>query len=86
MLAKRYALINADGVVVNCIVGALTPQQEQMILAAENSINGATQILGVEADTAMWIGGSYTDGAFIAPPAPEPLPEPLPEVITEPEI
>lgn len=70
MSASRYALINADGVVVNCIVGALTPQQEQMILAAENSINGATQIVAVEPDTAVWIGGSYTNGTFIAPPAP----------------
>jgi hypothetical protein len=70
------------------------------LLADYRVLFGAESIVAVDADTAVWIGGSYTDGTFTAPPEPEPepepvpiveviaepLPEPLPEVITEPEI
>ena len=86
----RYAFINADGIVVQVIVGNLNEQQQAQFLSDYSVIFGATAIVAVGDDTSVWIGGSYTDGTFTAPPEPEPvpevLPEPLPEVITEPEI
>ena len=82
----RYAFTNADGIVVNVISGALSPTEQQRFLTDYGVLFGATQIVAVDATTAVWIGGSYTDGTFTEPPAPEPLPEPLPEVVTEPEV
>jgi len=92
----NYAFIDANGIVVNVISGALAPIEQQRFLADYRVLFGAESIVAVDADTAVWIGGSYTDGTFTAPPQPEPepiveviaepLPEPLPEVITEPEI
>jgi hypothetical protein len=86
MLPSGYAFLNADSIVVNVISGTLNEQQQAQFLRDYAILFGATQIVEVETDTAVWIGGSYTDGTFNEPPAPEPLPEPLPEVITEPEI
>ena len=71
----RYAFINANGIVVNLIVGELTEQQQQVFLHDYAILFGATQILSVDSDTTVWIGGSYTDGTFIALSAP-----------TEPEV
>ena len=82
----NYAFTNADGIVVNVISGALSPTEQQRFLTDYAVLFGATQIVAVDATTAVWIGGSYTDGTFTEPPAPEPLPEPLPEVVTEPEV
>ena len=94
----NYAFIDANGIVVNVISGALAPIEQQRFLADYRVLFGAESIVAVDADTAVWIGGSYTDGTFNAPPEPEPvpvpiveviaepLPEPLPEVVTEPEI
>jgi hypothetical protein len=90
MLPSVYAFINAENLVVNVISGALTQAQQTQFLRDYGILFGAVAIVEVEPDTAVWIGGSYTDGQFTPPPAPEPLPEvlpePLPEVITEPEI
>jgi hypothetical protein len=90
MLPNRYAFLNAESIVVNVISGALNAQQQAQFLRDYAILFGAVAIVEVESDTAVWIGGSYTDGVFTeppAPPAPEPLPEvlpePLPEVITE---
>jgi hypothetical protein len=80
----NYAFVNADGIVVNVIVGALAPAEQQRFLTDYGVLFGATQIVAVDADTAVWIGGSYTDGTFTAPPEPEPEPEPIVEVIAEP--
>jgi hypothetical protein len=43
---------------------------------------GAESIVAVDADTAVWIGGSYDSesGTFTPPPAPEPEPEPIEEI------
>ena len=93
----NYAFIDANGIVVNLISGALSEIEQQRLLADYRVLFGAESIVAVDADTAVGIGGSYTDGTFIAPPEPEPvpvpiveviaepLPEPLPEVVTEPE-
>ena len=84
---NRYAFINADGIVVQVIVGNLDAQQQAQFLSDYTVLFGAAQIVAVGDDTSVWIGGSYTDGTFTAPPEPEPvpevLPEPLPEVVTE---
>jgi hypothetical protein len=85
---KRYAFLDANGTVLNLIVGNLTPDEQQMFLRDHNAMYGAQQIIEVEPDTSVWIGGSYTDGAFAPPPQPEPLPEIVEgesEVLPEPE-
>lgn len=86
----RYAFINGNGIVVNVVSGALAPIEQQRFLADYRVLFGAESIIAVDAETAVWIGGSYTDGVFAPPPEPEPvpevLPEPLPEEVTEPEL
>ena len=82
----KYAFINADGIVVQVIVGALSAAQQAQFLRDYAILFGAVAIVEVDADTPVWIGGGYTDGAFNEPPAPEPQPEPLPEPQPEPEI
>lgn len=83
---NRYAFINADGIVVQVIVGNLNAQQRAQFLSDYSVLFGATQIIELEETTPVWIGGTYTGGEFVPPPAPEPLPEPLPEPQPEPEI
>jgi len=80
---NRYAFTNAENIVVNVIVGNLTPDQQQLFLRDQATLFGAEQIVAVDEGTAVWIGGTYTDGVFMAPPQPEPVPEPEP--IVEPE-
>ena len=85
----NYAFLNADGIVVNVITGALTDKQLSQFLSDYATLFGATQVVAVDAATAVWIGGSYTDGVFAPPPAPEPLPEILEgesEVLPEPQL
>ena len=68
---KRYAFLDANGTVLNLIVGNLTPDEQQVFLRDHNAMYGAQQIIEVEPDTAVWIGGSYTEGQFLPPPQPE---------------
>lgn len=68
---NRYAFTNADGIVVNVIVGNLTPEQQQLFLRDQAVLFGAKQIIEVEPDTAVWIGGSYTGGQFLPPSEPD---------------
>lgn len=92
----KYAFTDSNGTVVNVIVGALAESQKQALLNDYRVLFGAEQIIEVDAETSVWIGGSYTDGVFLPPaqpeptpepePVPEPLPEPLPEPQPEPEI
>ena len=81
---KQYAFINADSVVVQTISGQLDAAQQAQFLWDYRVLFGAVAVLEVDAEMPVWIGGSYTDGEFQAPPAPEPAPEPLPEVLPEP--
>jgi len=84
---NRYAFTNAEGIVVNVIVGNLTPAQQQLFLRDQATLFGATQVIEVEPGTSVWIGGSYLDGVFAPPPPPEPAPEIVEgtsEVIEEP--
>ena len=79
---NRYAFTNAESIVVNVIVGNLTPDQQQLFLRDQAALFGATQVIQVEPDTSVWIGGSYTGAEFLPPPAePEPAPEPAPEIV-----
>ena len=77
----NYAFIDANGVVVNLISGTLNPIEQQRFLADYRILFGAEQIIEVDSGTPVWIGGSYTDGVFTAPPEPEPITTP-----TEPEV
>jgi hypothetical protein len=88
-MLPKHAFLDADGIVVNLIVGNLTPAQQQLFLLDQATMFGATQVIEVEAGTSVWIGGSYLDGVFAPPPQPEPEPEPeivegTSEVIEEP--
>jgi hypothetical protein len=78
---KHYAFLDANGTVLNLIVGNLTPDEQQVFLRDHNAMYGAQQIIEVEPDTSVWIGGSYTEGQFLPPFQPEPEPEPVAEVI-----
>jgi hypothetical protein len=85
----NYAFLNADGIVVNVITGALTDKQLSQFLSDYAILFGATQVIPVGAEQAVWIGGSYTDGVFAPPPVPEPMPEILEgesEVLPEPQL
>lgn len=75
----RYAFINADSIVVQVISGALNVEQQEQFLRDYSVIFGAVQIIEVEDDTRIWIGGRYDSDAGFLPPAPQPQPEPLPE-------
>ena len=77
----RYAFLNQDSTVVNVIVGDLTPEQLGGFLDDYAKLFGATQVIAVDAETAVWIGGSYTGGEFLPPAEPEPAPEPAPEIV-----
>ena len=74
----RYAFLDASGTVVQLIVGELNDEQQQVFLRDYAILFTATQIVAVEGDTAVWIGGSYTDGTFSPPPEPEVPSDPLP--------
>jgi hypothetical protein len=70
----NYAFINASGIVVNLISGALDENQQAQFLRDYAILFGATQIVAVDTDTAVWIGGSYTDDTFSPPPPPPEVP------------
>jgi hypothetical protein len=70
MLAK-HAFLDANGIVLNLIVGNLTPDQQQLFLRDQAALFGATQVIQVEPDTSVWIGGSYTGGQFLPPSEPD---------------
>jgi hypothetical protein len=78
----RYVFLNQDSIVVNVIVGELTPEQLGGFLDDYAKLFGATQVIAVGDEQPVWIGGSYTGGEFTPPPAPpvEPEPEPEPEI------
>lgn len=75
MLPSRYAFINAQDVVVNVIEGELSAAQQAQFLSDYGILFGAVAVIEVDAETPVWVGGSYTDGVFQAPPVPEPEPE-----------
>ena len=84
----RYAFINADSIVVQVITGVLSDAQQAQFLRDYSVLFNAVAIVQLESDTMVWIGGTYTDGQFAAPPQPEPLPEIVEgesEVLPEPE-
>jgi hypothetical protein len=70
----KYAFINAEGVVVNIISGALDESQLAQFLRDYAILFGAVNFVGVEDDAPVWIGGSYDSdsGIFTPPPIPEP--------------
>jgi len=74
----NYAFIDANGFVVNLISGALSEIEQQRFIADYRVLFGATQIVAVDSDTTVWIGGSYTDGTFSPPPPLEVPSDPLP--------
>lgn len=78
----RHAYLNADGVIVQVISGAVDGDAHDALLADYSVLFGAVSCVRVEDDRAIWIGGSYTDGEFTPPPAPPVEPEPQ----LEPEI
>jgi hypothetical protein len=83
----KHAYINADGLVVQVIVGALQGQAHDLMLRDYGVLFGAVRCIQVDDTVTVWAGGRYDeDAGFLPPPEPEPLPEPLPEPQLEPEI
>ena len=85
-MPKKYAFINAEGLVVNVITGTLDAKTQAQFLSDYGTLFGAVAIVELEMDVCVWIGGSYTGGVFAEPPQPEPVPEPLPEPLPEPQL
>jgi hypothetical protein len=83
----RHAYLTGNDQVVQILSGALEGSAHDQLLQDYATIYGAVRCVQVADETTpIWIGGSYTGGEFVPPPAPEPLPEPLPEPQLEPEI
>ena len=78
----KHVYLNADGIVVQVITGAVDGATHDRFLADYGVLFGAVRCVRVDAETPVWIGGSYTDGEFTPPPAPPVEPEPQ----LEPEI
>jgi hypothetical protein len=87
---KHYAFLDASGTVLNLIVGNLTPDEQQVFLRDHNAMYGAQQIIEVQPETSVWIGGLYTGTEFLPPlqlePEPELQLEAQPDQQLEPEI
>lgn len=67
----RYAFLNQDNIVVNTIEGQLSERQQADFLRDYAALFGATQIVPVSDDTiAIFSGGEYRDGEFLAPVQP----------------
>jgi len=73
-MSPKYAFINADSIVVQVITGQLDAATQAIFLRDYSALFGAVGIVEVPAETSVYIGGSYTDGEFLPPPAPEPEP------------
>jgi hypothetical protein len=67
----RYAFLDSSNTVVQLIVGELNEEQQQVFLRDYAILFKATQIVAVEDDRSVWIGGTYTDGTFNPPPTPQ---------------
>ena len=83
----KHAYINAEGIVVQLIVGALDQTAHDIMLRDYGILFGAVRCVQVDESVIVWMGGRYDNEAgFLPPPEPEPQPEPLPEPKPEPEI
>ena len=82
-MLPKHAFLDANGIVLNLIVGNLTPTQQQLFLRDQAALFGATQVIQVEPDTSVWIGGTYDAAQGFLPPPPE-IVEGTSEVIEEP--
>jgi len=83
----RHAYINANGVVMQVVSGAVDGVAHDALLRDYGALYGAVRCVRVvDAETPVWIGGTYDEATgFTPPPAPEPQPEPQPEPLLEPE-
>jgi hypothetical protein len=83
----RYAFLNQDSIVVNVIVGDLTPEQLSGFLDDYSKLFAATQVVAVEQTTPVWIGGTYAEGVFAPPPAqPIEIVDSTAELLDEPAL
>ena len=69
---KRQVFLNADSVVVNVIVGGLTELQQHQFLIDYGIMYGACSVIEIDENTMVWLGGTYSDGAF-HPPTESPI-------------
>lgn len=85
-MLPKHAYLDANGTVVQVISGAVEGATHDAFLADYGTLFGAVRCVRVDAETPVWIGGTYDDAnGFTPPPAPEPQPEPQPEPEPEPE-
>ena len=78
----KHVYLNAQYIVVQVISGGVDGAAHDALLRDYGVLFGAVRCVRVDAETPVWIGGSYTDGEFTPPPAPPVEPEPQ----LEPEI
>jgi hypothetical protein len=73
---SRYVYFDAQGVIVNVIIGDFTLEEEALFFAQHRDSFGAAGFVQVGTDVRPIIGGSYdaTSGEFSPPPSPEPEP------------
>jgi hypothetical protein len=89
MMNKKYVFLNADGLVVQIIAGALDADQQAQFLSDYRSLFGATSLVEIEVTETAWIGGTYVDGSFLPPAyfdAPEIIEGVFEELPPEPDI
>jgi len=90
MMNKKYVFLNADGLVVQIIVGALDAAQEEQFLSDYGVLFGATRLVEIDVTEPAWMDGTYVDGSFLPPAhfdlAPEIIEGVFEELPPEPDI
>lgn len=71
----RLVSVRADGVITNVTVGDYSNDELPGFVEQQAFFFQAAQVIKVDDDTTVWIGGVYNDGQFLPPPEPEPEPE-----------
>jgi len=71
-MSAKHVYLNADDLVVQVIAGGVEGATHDRFLADYGILFGAVRCVCVDAEMPVWIGGSYTDGEFAPPLAPEP--------------
>lgn len=87
----RYAYLDENSIVVNLIVGQLTPDDEQAVMEQQRAAFNAVAFVQVDHNVRVMIGALYdleaNEFVFFEPPQPD-TPESTvePEIIIEPEV
>jgi hypothetical protein len=75
-MLPRHAYLNADGIVVQVIDGAVDGFAHDALLRDYGVLFGAVRCVRVESDVAIWIGGTYDSTVGFAPPPEQIIEQP----------